>query len=721
MENFTSALKANFMVFLIFLTVYVSNAQMPLHKDVLAEIKKGTAPVPNFITSPSSARKKGIDMPWRTMLQKTHGIKLEKRNLSKMGVLSTNYKVLVILVKFTDNASSVPSSSFDQLVFGSTGNTLRNYYNSVSKNSFDIITLNLPSSTGWKQMPQSYSYYVNGQCGMGDTIPPYSYPNNCQKLAEDAVDAVDNIVDFSQYDNDGDGYVDALMFIHSGPGAEFTYDENDIWSHSWQMSEPKLHDNVYTYAYTIQPEYWENPGDMTCGVFAHEFAHMAFELPDLYDRDRDYSSHGLGDWSLMAAGSWNGPQGLGGSPAFPDAWSRMQMGFADVMNVTTNKLNQSIESVQNSSTIYRLWKYGLGGSEYFLVENRQQSGYDTYLPGNGLLIYHIDDAVPDNDHEWYPGHYNDGHYKVALEQADNRFDLELGVWYHIGDAGDPFPGDFDKHEFAVWTEPNSMDYSFHDTYVDILNISNSSSVMTADLKVGGIQIVVDQKLSDNVTRIGTVGRWNSSSFNPRINPGSTIQVKEYETETFQGDQALYSGQKYNNWNGDKTDVKNHHEFSLHGYSGIISNFEPTYMGVTIRNSLEGYTSLEGGAVSFKDPWFIDYPDPSYGYQLRNRGTSAVFMSRPSPFIPNTNLFEYGRKYNGVFLDENPDPNDPNIPYYSVCASATQDIYLSQTGKTHRFYFQNWGASPSSDADFETASSNVTKLSLKIMVLPFRQT
>ncbi|MFC1543554.1 immune inhibitor A domain-containing protein [Candidatus Neomarinimicrobiota bacterium] len=64
-------------------------------------------------------------------------------------------------------------------------------------------------------------------------------------------------------------------------------------------------------------------GDMTIGVYAHEMGHAVFGLPNLYDYG--YDSEGLGDWSLMAGGSWNGS--LGSSPAFPDAWSHVQMGY----------------------------------------------------------------------------------------------------------------------------------------------------------------------------------------------------------------------------------------------------------------------------------------------------------------------------------------------------------------------------------------------------------
>jgi immune inhibitor A len=73
-----------------------------------------------------------------------------------------------------------------------------------------------------------------------------------------------------------------------------------------------------------------------------------------------------------------------------------------------------------------LWKEGTGGSEYFLIENRQRTGYDADLPGGGLLVWHIDDAQPDNT--------NEDHYKVGLVQADGHRDLELN--HNRGDAGD---------------------------------------------------------------------------------------------------------------------------------------------------------------------------------------------------------------------------------------------------------------------------------------------
>ena len=119
------------------------------------------------------------------------------------------------------------------------------------------------------------------------------------------------------------------MIIHSGPGAEFTGNVNDIWSHKWGIT-PQSRDGVLISSYAIMPEYWSTPGDITIGVFAHELGHV-FGLPDLYDRDG--SSRGVGRWSLMATGAWNGS--LGNSPAHLDAWCKVQLGFVTPIVPTT--------------------------------------------------------------------------------------------------------------------------------------------------------------------------------------------------------------------------------------------------------------------------------------------------------------------------------------------------------------------------------------------------
>ena len=444
---------------------------MPLHPRVQQMIKEGKIPLPYEVTHREEAYHRGINSPGVFFPKSKH------RLLD--GLSSSTFKAIAILVKFSDKPSHVSPVSFDSLLYGINGHTLRNYYNEVSRGRLDIVTVNFPSTLGWMDVPQPYSYYVNGEKGFGN------YPNNAQKLAEDAIAAANSVVDFSQYDNDGDGYVDGLFIIHAGPGYEFTGNYDDIHSHAWSTSTPQLVDGVYASGYSMEPEYWQSPGDMTCGVYAHEAGHAIFGLPDLYDYG--YDSEGLGAWSLMAGGSWNGP--LGSSPAHPDAWSLYQMGFATCLNINSDTNAVIIPDVQDSARIFRLWIMGIYDSQYFLVENRQKIGYDTYLPGDGLLIYHIDESQYGNNNQWYPGHTSTGNYKVALEQADGYWNLERNQ--NSGDVNDPYPGSSNNRTFDNLSLPNSKNYNGRRTYVSVSNISNSNKVMTADFKVNVIPPDID--------------------------------------------------------------------------------------------------------------------------------------------------------------------------------------------------------------------------------------
>ena len=388
--------------------------------------------------------------------------------LQEQGHLDENFNALAILVDFSDNTSRTGASTFDQLLFGNAQGTLPHYISQITYGNLTIVTVNVPSALGWRRAPQTYAYYVNAQNGFG------TYPRNAQKLTEDAIVLVDGVVNFANYDNDGDGYVDALFIVHAGTGAEYSGNSNHIWSHKWQTSSPRAVDGVFAYVYSMEPELWANPGDMTVGVYAHELGHAAFGLPDLYDTGND--SYGLGRWSLMAGGSWNGS--LGSSPAHPDAWCKVRMGVVTPTVVTSSQLSASIPNVENNATIYKLAPSG-GGSEYILVENRQQLGYDASLGGSGLLIYHIDDAVYGNNNQWYPGRTGSGHYQVALEQADALWQIEqMG---NQGNSGDPYPGSTNNRNYNASSSPNSKNYADQLTGIAVQNISNSGATMTADL------------------------------------------------------------------------------------------------------------------------------------------------------------------------------------------------------------------------------------------------
>jgi len=381
--------------------------------------------------------------------------------------LTGTVRVVVILAEFSDKPMGQNNQHFEDLFFsqGSLPNgSVREYFSEVTNNLIDIQG----EVVGPYQLPLTITDYANGDSGTGTALP------NARTMAFDAAEAANPDIDFSIYDNDGDGFVDAFIVIHAGSGAEQTGNVNDIWSHKWVLSGGEYDaDGTKIYAYLTVPD------DARIGVVCHELGHLLFGFPDLYDTDG--SSEGVGNWCLMGGGSWNGG---GDIPAHPSAWCKVDQGWISVINQTTNA-STTIDDVKDSFSAHRLWKDGSAGSEYFLVENRQKDRFDAELPGEGLLVWHIDETVNTNSDE--------SHYKVALKQADGNEDLENGN--NRGDAGDPFPGSGNNTTFDKNSTPNSRSYGGIDTCVAVKNISILGSAIQATLQVkcGGKNLRKDLK------------------------------------------------------------------------------------------------------------------------------------------------------------------------------------------------------------------------------------
>jgi len=371
--------------------------------------------------------------------------------------LSGVVNIAVILVDFSDQEMKTAKSHYEQQFFSlgslATG-SVREYYREVTNRKIDIQG----QVVGTYRMPKTLAQYANGNSGLGAALP------NARTMAKDAVMASNPDVNFSIYDNDHDGFVDAFIVVHAGTGAEVTGSPNDIWSHKWVLDGGAYTTDGATkiYGYLTVPE------DCLLGVCAHELGHLLFGFPDLYDTDG--SSEGIGNWCLMAAGSWNNG---GLTPAHPSAWCKCQQGWVTTVNQSSNQKKVAIEDVKSGFKVNRLWKDGKLGNEYFLIENRQKTLFDQYLPNSGLLIWHIDESTLNNDQE--------SHYKVALIQADGLRNLELNQ--NRGDAGDSFPGSTKKTIFDNTTNPSSKSYAGVNTCVSVKNISAPAKVMHADLSV----------------------------------------------------------------------------------------------------------------------------------------------------------------------------------------------------------------------------------------------
>lgn len=371
--------------------------------------------------------------------------------------LRGSVRVIVVLVDFADQQLAQPLAHFEDLFF-STGTlpngSVREYYTELTNGLVDLTG----EVVGPYRLPQTMATYAHGASGLGGVEP------NARTMARDAAVASDADVNFAPYDNDGNGFVDAFIVVHAGPGAEQTGSSGHIWSHKWVLAGGEyVADTTKIFAYLTVPE------DSRIGVCAHELGHLLFGFPDLYDTDN--TSEGIGDWCLMAGGSWNGAP-AGDVPAHASAWCKANQGWVTVQNITANG-PVNVADVKDGHTIYRLWKDGAASQEYFLVENRQRTRYDAGLPGEGLLIWHVDEAIANNT--------NEAHYKVALMQADGRRDLENNV--NRGDAGDPYPGSSNNTAFGNSTNPNSKSYGGVNTCVAATAIGPSAPVMPIQFAV----------------------------------------------------------------------------------------------------------------------------------------------------------------------------------------------------------------------------------------------
>jgi immune inhibitor A len=434
---------------------------MPPTKNVIDRmIAEGT--FDEHIAQNASAHRRGVDQPDRLGLA-----------ANGSAAITGNLNVLVLLVEFSDNQASAGGSFsdtayFNNLLFSTNapGYSMNDHYVEMSYGLVNITGL----TVNWETMPQTYAYYVDGQRGFGN------YPKNAQKMAEDAVDAAEAAgVDFSQYDNDGDGSMDGLFIVHAGPGYEATGNVNQIHSHQWGLGSARFYDGVTISVYTMEPEEQGSGEPINVGVFSHEYGHF-LGLPDLYDTD--YTSRGVGRWCLMAGGSWNDG---GDTPAHMSVWCKYKLGWVNPVNVTSNMVGASIPQIETDSVAYRLWAGGSFGNEYFLIENRQRLGFDLHLPHEGVLIWHIDDNKFGNTQEWYPGLPTSQHSLVALEQADGDWDMEHDS--NSGDPADPWPGTTNNTEFSEFSTPDSKRYNQTSTQTAVWNISASDSDMTANLDV----------------------------------------------------------------------------------------------------------------------------------------------------------------------------------------------------------------------------------------------
>lgn len=369
------------------------------------------------------------------------------------GPVVGTFRIPVIMGIFSDSPGGAGPFARDvvqEAYFGLGGATITAYYEEVSGGR---VTL-LGEVTDWVRSGLTQAGATGGESGLSVGTTGAFITDLLRKMPPDT--------DWGRYDNDGpdgvpnsgddDGYVDALAVLHPTSGAECgaTDKANRIWSHRWSLRFSAREVFVTTTPragggfiriddYVIQPIVSCGGGTLNeIGVFTHELGH-AFGLPDLYDTNTGDGKHqGAGNWELMATGSWGCKGNTPYTPCHLSAWSKMVLGWADVetLPLDTDLGTLVLPPVETTGKIFRI-DAADGSGEFYLLENRQEIGFDASLYQTGLLVWRIHQRIVDA--QWPSNAVNAfNQLGVWLREADGLNELATPGCPR-GNAGDPFP------------------------------------------------------------------------------------------------------------------------------------------------------------------------------------------------------------------------------------------------------------------------------------------
>ena len=396
-------------------------------------------------------------------------------------------KFLVILFAFNDKSFTFNKLDFKRLfnqvnytTHGSTG-SVHDYYYDVSGGLFSLSVDVVGPYTGMYNM----AHYGNSN-------------NGYQDFANEAVEMASADVDFSRYDNDGDGYIDGLHIIFAGVGEEAGGGADCIWSHKWNIFNAPEYNNTIVDVYSCSPECSGSDGtELTAiGVICHELGHV-FGAPDYYDTDYEGSGGqfpGLGSWDIMSGGSWN--RG-GRTPAHHNPYTKLYIyNWKTCDTIDATAARYIMNPVETGGEIHRVNTSTNG--DFFLLENRQPIKWDVGVPGHGMLVYHIHPSA----HGASVSNYRHPQQIYILAKPYNPTDsmpnsspTSYGI---LGHTDTPYPGasgmrDSLTDNSAPWFRPWSMAKN----NTPIYNISENETTQQVFFTV--------QKLSPDPTSATVIG------------------------------------------------------------------------------------------------------------------------------------------------------------------------------------------------------------------------
>jgi M6 family metalloprotease-like protein len=391
----------------------------------------------------------------------------------------SKFRGLIILINYTDRKFEdyVPSNY-----------TPYDFYDAMV-NSQDYQGFTLPGGTKVDAMGSVRDYYYDNSFHqfdphfdiLGPVEVPFACTDahqfNCNPIFFAALEALDEDVDFSQYDTDEDGTADMVFFLVAGHGSDYSANNRDyLWPHMNNFTESPVLDGVNFSLYACSTNMTGEEGDYISygnvagiGTMCHEFSHM-LGLPDFYDTDYDGSGgtnhqHPL-TWSIMASGFKNN---MGRNPAGYSLFERYVLGFAQPVLIE-GEGSYSLPGLESNNTGYRLNTANEG--EFFIIENRQRVKWDRNLAGPGMLIFRVDSS---NVEVWENNMVNANPNHMYYELLRARFNGMTDSPY------DNFPGEANVTSITNTSAPNLRTWSGKSSPYALTNIALADSIITFDV------------------------------------------------------------------------------------------------------------------------------------------------------------------------------------------------------------------------------------------------
>ncbi|MFA5974875.1 MAG: M6 family metalloprotease domain-containing protein [Elusimicrobiota bacterium] len=417
--------------------------------------------------------------------------------------------IAVILVQFPSADGSWTSGSRTIQSYANIASYFSNISAYFSEASYNNLTLSfkffgatapnqdVASDAGAYTLAHSMEYYGCGDEGTGcsgvTTPTSPAIGANGNYLIRDALNAAGGAVNSTSFA--------AVIVMHAGNGNETTLADGDIWSIYYSDDAIIQSAGTGFNEGDVVPETEASGISSPMGVICHEFGH-ALGLPDLYNTGSAGGTSVVGDWDLMDSGPFDGS---GANPAHPGAWDKLALGWATVQTVTTRD-SYTLNPVETNSRVIKLPVQNGLPQEYFLIEYRLRTSgaaYDQSIPGDGLIIWHVDDAITASrgvtaTDQSVANTVNSGspHYGVSIVTA-NGIAISGS---NQGSSGNTFGG-----ERRNFISPQSNNFNGDASGISVVNISGVGTDTTR-FDVANLAVTADQSISKVISYPNPAGK-----------------------------------------------------------------------------------------------------------------------------------------------------------------------------------------------------------------------